>query len=223
MRKYNTDTGLDNFILRLKELNSDLEYFSNYIDSEHKVTLRCKKCGNIFERYASSTRQNKKIRCYECEKLETKRKKEAERLAREYIREKEKLLKQLSGTQTTFSVCKHCGTLFIGDRKYCSKRCSDRHQEGQHTRVRYEKAKDNGKIDYTITLDKLLKRDNNICYLCNKECNELDYIYQGNTFIAGNYYPSIDHVIPLSKGGTHTWDNVRLAHRICNTLKGNNT
>lgn len=26
-------------------------------------------------------------------------------------------------------------------------------------------------------------------------------------------------VRPLSKGGLHAWDNVRLAHRICNTKK----
>jgi 5-methylcytosine-specific restriction endonuclease McrA len=31
---------------------------------------------------------------------------------------------------------------------------------------------------------------------------------------------TLDHIIPLSKGGTHTWDNVRPAHRRCNELKG---
>lgn len=27
--------------------------------------------------------------------------------------------------------------------------------------------------------------------------------------------------MPISKGGLHSWDNVRLAHRICNRRKGN--
>lgn len=40
-----------------------------------------------------------------------------------------------------------------------------------------------------------------------------------NNFIVGYDYPSIDHVIPISKGGTHTWDNVRLAHHHCNSIK----
>lgn len=31
--------------------------------------------------------------------------------------------------------------------------------------------------------------------------------------------PSVDHVKPLAKGGKHSWRNVVLAHRICNTLK----
>ncbi|MFC9724785.1 HNH endonuclease [Bacillus cereus] len=36
-----------------------------------------------------------------------------------------------------------------------------------------------------------------------------------------DYYPSIEHIIPVSKGGTHTWDNVKLDHRKCNYLKSN--
>lgn len=31
---------------------------------------------------------------------------------------------------------------------------------------------------------------------------------------------SLDHVIPLSKGGSHTYDNVVLAHRRCNSRRG---
>jgi len=30
---------------------------------------------------------------------------------------------------------------------------------------------------------------------------------------------TIEHVIPLCKGGTHTWDNVRPAHALCNFQK----
>jgi 5-methylcytosine-specific restriction endonuclease McrA len=31
---------------------------------------------------------------------------------------------------------------------------------------------------------------------------------------------SLDHVIPLSKGGPHTYSNVVLAHRSCNSSRG---
>ena len=30
---------------------------------------------------------------------------------------------------------------------------------------------------------------------------------------------SLDHVVPLAKGGTHTWDNLQLAHLRCNVVK----
>lgn len=33
--------------------------------------------------------------------------------------------------------------------------------------------------------------------------------------------PSLDHILPLSKGGAHTYENVQLAHLTCNVSKGN--
>lgn len=222
-RKYNTDTGLENFILRLKECNPDIEYYSNYIDSDKKVKLKCNKCGNIFERYASCVRKNKKIRCYECKKINTQNIKEYMKTQKQNIKEFNKKAKRLlNNKQLHISICLQCNKLFIGDNKYCSKECLNKYHNTVHAETRKRYKVINGQIDYTITLDKLIKRDNNICYICNKECNLNDYTYQGNYKIAGNYYPSIDHVIPIAKGGTHTWNNVRLAHRICNSIKSDN-
>lgn len=31
---------------------------------------------------------------------------------------------------------------------------------------------------------------------------------------------TLDHIVPLSKGGTHTWDNVAPSHLLCNADKG---
>jgi len=31
---------------------------------------------------------------------------------------------------------------------------------------------------------------------------------------------TIEHIVPLAKGGTHTWDNVAPAHYKCNMAKG---
>ena len=31
---------------------------------------------------------------------------------------------------------------------------------------------------------------------------------------------TVDHLVPISEGGTHTWDNVALAHRSCNLSRG---
>lgn len=65
-----------------------------------------------------------------------------------------------------------------------------------------------------ITLSKLIKRDGLTCAICGIQC-----IYGGN-YLA-DLYPTMDHIIPLSKGGGHTWNNVQVAHRRCNISKRN--
>lgn len=43
---------------------------------------------------------------------------------------------------------------------------------------------------------------------------------QGKCQYCGRSAESIDHVIPRSKGGPHSWDNVVACCRKCNTFKG---
>jgi 5-methylcytosine-specific restriction endonuclease McrA len=31
---------------------------------------------------------------------------------------------------------------------------------------------------------------------------------------------TVDHIIPLASGGSHTWDNVQASHKYCNEIKG---
>ena len=214
-RKYNTNTGLENFILRLQEKTKTISYYSGYINSESKVKLKCNVCGTIFERWASCVRKqsSSSIRCYTCEKLNTKRDKTLTILERKSSR-------SLDNKQITFSVCGNCGKLLIGDKKYCSKKCRDRQHEHIKSRQRINNAKNNGTIDKGITLDKLILRDNNTCYICGSLCDKEDYYYIDKYFVAGDLYPSIDHIKPLAKGGTHTWENIKLAHKHCNSLKG---
>ena len=59
-------------------------------------------------------------------------------------------------------------------------------------------------------------RDKWICGICGKKVNKkLKYPHPMS--------PSLDHIIPLSKGGTHTRDNVQLSHLRCNLSKGDRT
>ena len=70
-----------------------------------------------------------------------------------------------------------------------------------------------------ITLQKIIKRNGLTCAICGKECNLNDHEWSE---YAGPTYPSIDHIIPMAKGGGHTWDNVQVACMMCNSLKSDN-
>lgn len=70
-------------------------------------------------------------------------------------------------------------------------------------------------FDHSITLKDLIARFDGVCQLCGLPIDESD---MKDGHCQGNY-PSLDHIKPLSKGGTHTWDNVQLAHVKCNAGK----
>ena len=70
-------------------------------------------------------------------------------------------------------------------------------------------------IDKDITLAKVYEKDNGLCYICGCKC---DWNVKKITGQWGKY-PSIDHVIPIHKGGLHSWENVRLACVSCNAKK----
>lgn len=92
-----------------------------------------------------------------------------------------------------------------------------RDSKNQYAR-RLQAAGFGAKYDKSIRLSALIKKQNGICQICGKKIDMSDRI---GTAI-GNYYPTVDHIIPISLGGSHTWDNVQLAHMICNSKKGAN-
>lgn len=71
--------------------------------------------------------------------------------------------------------------------------------------------------DPSVTLKKLIERDGLRCALCGGLCDPDD---KGWSEYFGPTAPTIDHIIPMSKGGGHTWGNVQVAHAICNCCKG---
>lgn len=109
-------------------------------------------------------------------------------------------------------ICPECGRGFIsrGGRAYCSEECAKKHDNRRRNKRIYR----NGCPDLSVTLTKLYMRDGGICQICGKA---IDFDRDSNA----DDYPSIDHIIPLSKGGLHKWDNVQLACRRCNYIKGN--
>lgn len=116
--------------------------------------------------------------------------------------------------------CNECGKRFVGSNSYqrfcsglCKRRYNNRINEIKR-RTYYAKG------DHTITLGLLVSEEKNVCYLCGQQCNWEDYyINEDGRTICGNNYPSVDHFIPLSKGGSHERGNIHLAHIGCNRKK----
>ena len=68
-------------------------------------------------------------------------------------------------------------------------------------------------------------RDGMACTYCGIICDEQDGHHilardGANRWVCGPTYPTIDHVVPVSKGGAHTMANVVLACLTCNKRKG---
>lgn len=206
----------------IEERIPDFEYIGNYTGADGKADVRCRACGTVFTRSMITIRHSN-VRCRTCEarridQREKKRKAKSEERKRKAETNKARRTKQLR-----MAVCEICGETFLtwdSRRKYCSKTCR---AESAKRLASYNQGSDDrlnksNIIDRDIDLKELFKRDKGICQICGGLCDYNDcYTKESGAFVAGNNYPSKDHIIPLSMGGKHSWENIRLAHRRCNT------
>ena len=243
-------------IERLDVLGFD--YLGGYTNSTGIVTLKCKTCGDEFERTVSFLKHGNVI-CQKCEhektlirqaeRREAQRQESAKKQARrEAEREAKRLAKSLEPSAYQLSrmallddvhVCKVCGkeytlreymqstgSKYYRDSGYCSAECRHkafgrsvrRSRKRRHVPENHrQRARANGcAYDASVTLPKLIKRKGLRCAICGEMCDPNDHTW-GYT---GPQSPSIDHIIPMAKGGGHIWGNVQVAHVICNSYKG---
>lgn len=126
-------------------------------------------------------------------------------------------------------VCKECGSVFTtecGDTHsvFCCSSCADKyerrieHQTSRHKSYmhKYKTLREKQVLKNfveDVSYDKIFKRDNGICQICG-----LPVIYDKHA--DANWSGTIDHIIPVSHNGEHSMKNCQLAHRVCNSLKG---
>ena len=107
-----------------------------------------------------------------------------------------------------------------GCRQYYLKNAEVQHERSRHwaevnpevNRTSHKRSNDKRRaklasvdFDSSINLVDLRIRDRNTCGICSESVHE--------------ELCSVDHIIPISRGGPHTWDNVQLAHIKCNIHK----
>ncbi len=120
--------------------------------------------------------------------------------------------------KNTDLTCKECGVLFTPQygekhRKYCSVKCSSRYSNRVGKQKR--RVRDKAAFVEVVLISVLLERDKR-CQLCNRKLNSKHSVPSPKA-------PTIDHIIPISLGGEHSYRNTQLACFECNTLKGNGT
>lgn len=116
--------------------------------------------------------------------------------------------------------CRTCGVLFIG--KFANSMCNEcvrKSVRAVKNRMRREyathmsRARKHGVVCEKVRRSVVYKRDNYACYACG--CSVVD---------CKEYRPdqaTLDHVIPMAKGGPHTYANVKTMCMRCNTRKWN--
>ena len=197
------------------------EYVDGFDGSASRVKLRCRKCGHICEWSMISLRHYgcKKI-CPVCGKVMVRDVLNIPTYMRSWEADEKERLKTNQGRKKNeykrhrCPICEKMTT----NKIYCSIDCSRKADNAAHDLKKRMFAKSKI-VDKDITLQKLYLRDKGICWICGMMCDYSDYRRTEKAFIAGNLYPSIDHVIPRCEGGEHSWKNIRLAHRKCNTAR----
>ncbi len=107
--------------------------------------------------------------------------------------------------------CLECGVVFTPRRikgRWCSRRCLLRTwgniRRAQRRRVPYE----------LVSPRTVFERDGWTCQLCGGPTP------QHLLGTRSSLRPTVDHIVPLSKGGAHVYRNVQCAHLSCNLKKG---
>ncbi|WP_405943184.1 HNH endonuclease [Streptomyces sp. NBC_00207] len=102
-----------------------------------------------------------------------------------------------------------CATPFITDNprdRHCSPRCGKRADKDKR------RALERNAFVAPVNRAQVYERDHWTCQLCREPVMRHEVVPHPQA-------PTLDHIVPLSRGGTHEPANVQLAHYRCNSIK----
>lgn len=116
-------------------------------------------------------------------------------------------------------VCPMCATQwsrpFGSSARYCSRPCSNR-AKNTHPNRRARRAARRARMRAVptelVTLQSIVDRDAGKCGICHDTVQMAEQVPHPLA-------ATLDHVVPLARGGHHTQANLQLAHFICNSRK----
>lgn len=113
-------------------------------------------------------------------------------------------------------MCAWCGHWYVTDTeqfsshqdRHCSRLCARKTAK----QARKARRRSSGATE-VVSRSAVFRRDGWRCHLCRRKLSP-------DKVVPHPRAPTIDHVIPLAKGGLHVMANVRTACYLCNCLKG---
>ena len=119
--------------------------------------------------------------------------------------------------------CPDCKKQHIHFGATSRRRCGTCHQERERSqRVRYASKRRGAVAGHTVSRKLIYDRDQGTCWICSRKVQRWeewqDATNRRQTRL--DFLPTLDHLRPLAKGGEHSAQNIRLAHFICNTMRG---
>lgn len=196
----------------LNKLHPEWEYVGGYTGSESRVDIRCRTCGYIKNVSYVTVRHPKAIVCDPCAQLRRKERDEKRSRIQKIVREFNRPVKKKE--QIQMKTCPDCGAFYYSTKAICKDCAIARQKRVANRKKDLKKKGSHTKESKLISARTLYKRDGGICWICGGMCDI-------NADPNSDLYPSVDHIVPQSLGGKDTLDNVRLAHRICNTRRSN--
>lgn len=156
--------------------------------------------------------------CKRCNNVETRRRKPTNKL-KDYCRDCARVVNMLGRTfevQEIKTACFKCGVVHIA--KAVNSTCPECREKAKRkyrkSRNKKRKALKRGaKVGHNIVASKVFNKDKWRCRQCKCKVQKKD-IYADNA-------AELDHIVPLSIGGPHTYSNVQTLCRKCNLEKGN--
>lgn len=180
-------------------------------------TIECKRCGKAFRKFEKGG----VARTAFCSKV-CRRDSWSESAKVKLRRREEKRSQRLADTVESrrtrrLRSCIVCGNQFEtredGRNKTCSDECFDKqHRKNKKDARRRRRARKKGVAHEAYQPIDIFVRDNWKCWLCGNKANKTKRAPDPSS-------PSIDHVIPLSKGGPDIPDNLHCACFGCNRSK----
>lgn len=158
------------------------------------LTLPCQHCGRVFRVFPG--RQDQKA----CSRACANNLRIGQRLSRVLHKR----------------ACRRCGAEFMAKQSRVSACDKCRRREHRSISKGVRRAKMRGVNAESVNPLKVFARDGWRCQLCNGATpGRLRGTLEPNA-------PELDHIVPISKGGSHTYANTQCACRRCNGVKGAN-